>query len=310
MITKIIGTGSYLPLNKVTNEDLSKLVETSDEWIVTRTGIKERRVTDEESVTDLAVKAGEQAIEQAKIKPEEIELILVATMSSEYALPNVASSVQARLNAVNAVGIDINAACSGFVFALATANAYIKAGIYRTVLVIGAETLSKIVDWSDRGTCILFGDGAGAVIAKASDSGRLEQILCSDGFKGNCLTIMKEERGSFIKMNGQEVFRFAVKKVTESIQNLLAQTELEKDEIKYYFLHQANSRILKSVAERLNISVKQFPNNLRWYGNTSAASIPILLDEVNRKGMLSEGDYIVMSGFGGGLTWGSILLQW
>lgn len=311
MITKIIGTGSYLPSKRVTNEDLSKIVDTNDEWIVSRTGIKERRVVEQESVIELATKAGRQAIEQSGISLEEIDLILVATMSSDFALPNVASSVQACLKAVNAIAIDMNTACSGFIFALSVADSYIRAGIYRTVLIIGAETLSRIVDWNDRGTCILFGDGAGAVIAKASSQGRFEQVLYTDGSSGNCLAMKKEEKNhSFITMNGQKVFRFAVKKVPEVIEELLQQTKTKKEQIKYFLLHQANKRIIHAVSEKLSVPIERFPMNLQWYGNTSAASIPILLDEMNRKNLLERGDSIILSGFGGGLTWGSILLQW
>lgn len=313
MTTKIIGTGSYLPERKMTNDILSTIVDTNDEWITTRTGIKERRIAKEqESIIDMSAKAGEKALENAGMEAKEIDLILVATMSSNYALPNIASGVQAKLKAENAVCMDMNAACSGFVYGLSTANAYIQAGIYKTVLLIGAETLSRLIDWKDRGTCILFGDGAGAALAKAVPDGRLEQVLYSDGTKGACLSMTEpnEENKSFMQMNGQEVFRFAVKKVPESIQCLLKQSEMVKENISFYLLHQANVRIIRSVAERLKEPLEKFPTNLEWYGNTSAASIPILLDEQNRKGILKEGNNIILSGFGGGLTWGSILLQW
>lgn len=313
MTTKIIGTGSYLPQKRMTNEILSTIVDTNDEWITTRTGIKERRIAEQgESIVDMSAKAGKNALENAGIEASEIDLILVATMSSNYALPNIASGVQAILKAEHAVCMDLNAACSGFVYALSTANAYIQAGIYKTVLLIGAEMLSRLVDWKDRGTCILFGDGAGAAIAKVVSNGRMEQVLYSDGVKGACLSMteLNEKSESFIQMNGQEVFRFAVKKVPESIQILLKQSEIKKEDVDFYILHQANIRIIRSVAERLKEPLEKFPTNLEWYGNTSAASIPILLDEQNRKGILKEGNNIILSGFGGGLTWGSIFLQW
>ena len=320
MTAKIIGTGSAVPSEKITNDDLARFVDTSDEWISSRTGIKERRLAKEETTTSLAVSAAGRALEDAGIKPEEIELIVVATCSPDSFFPSTACQVQAQIGAVNAVAFDLSAACSGFLFALNTAQAYISGGIYEKALVIGAETLSKMLDWKDRSTCVLFGDGAGAAVLRADEKGLLGMVQYSDGTKGKVLTcharrtrnIIAEgtQETDYLKMEGQEVFRFAVKKVPECIEKLLEKTETAKEEIKYYVLHQANKRIIDSAAKRLKESEEKFPLNMNLYGNTSAASIPILLDEINRKGLLKKGDKIVLSGFGAGLTWGAALIEW
>lgn len=307
MIGKICGTGAYAPPNVMDNNDLSKLVETSDEWIRERTGIVRRHIADGENTVSMAVKSAESALKNANISAEEIGFIIVSTISSNVILPCAACEVQKEIGAVNAVCFDLNAACSGFLFAYNTAQAYIASGIYRTGIVIGAECLSNLIDWKDRGTCILFGDGAGAVVVKAKEGTQPSIITHSDGEKGKALTC---EQNDFIHMDGQEVFKFAVKQVPKCICELLEANGLKKEEIHYFILHQANRRIVKAVAKRLKIEIEKFPMNLQEYGNTSSASIPILLDEMNQKGLLRKGMKIVMAGFGAGLSWGASLIEW
>lgn len=310
MNTKIYGTGSCVPEQVVTNDDLSKTLDTSDEWIRTRTGIERRHIAEEEETASvLAVKAAQRALENADVQPEEIDAILVATSSGDYAFPNTASIVQAELGADNAACFDISAACTGFIYALSVANAYIQSGMYKKVLVIGAEVMSSLVDWTDRSVCVLFGDGAGAVVLGESDTGKQITRLHSNGGKAKVLTAGREKE-EYIKMDGQEVFRFAVKKVPESIEEVLEEAKVSSEEIKYFILHQANVRIIEGVAKRLKLSMDKFPVNLKEYGNTSAASIPILLDELNKSKKLERGDKLVLSGFGAGLSWGSTFLQW
>lgn len=321
MTTRIIGTGSALPETIVTNEDLSKIVDTSDEWISSRTGIRERRLAgDEESCVSLAVSAGKAALDDAGISPEEVELLLVATCSFESYFPSAACQVQAALGLENCVAFDVSAACSGFLFALNTAQAYIQAGIYQKALLIGTETLSRIVDWEDRSTCVLFGDGAGACVAAADEDGMIDFIQGSDGKSGHVLTAKASvgrtpaypegSQAKALAMEGQAVFKFAVKTVPGCVKQLLERNHMEAEELKYCILHQANARIIRSVAKHLRMPEEKFPMNLDKYGNTSAASIPILLDEMNRNGMLERGDKVVLSGFGAGLTWGAALLTW
>ena len=320
MTARIIGTGSAVPEQIVTNEDLSKIVETSDEWISSRSGIKERRVAKEETTTSLAILAGKRALENAGIASEEIEVIIVATCTPDYFFPNTACQVQEAIGAKHAVAFDLSAACSGFLFALSTAQAYIKGGIYQKALIIGAETMSKMIDWSDRSTCVLFGDGAGAAVVSAEETGVLELVQKSDGTGKGVLSCKaretrnllnhESETKEYLYMEVQPVFKFAVKTVPECVEEVLKKAEVKKEEIRYYILHQANSRIIQSVAKRLKEPEEKFPMNLSLYGNTSAASIPILLDEMNRNGMLNRGDKLVLSGFGAGLTWGAVLLEW
>lgn len=320
MTARIIGTGSAVPEQIVTNEDLSKIVETSDEWISSRSGIKERRLAKEETTTSLAILAGKRALENAGIASEEIEVIIVATCTPDYFFPNTACQVQEAIGAKHAVAFDLSAACSGFLFALSTAQAYIKGGIYQKALIIGAETMSKMIDWSDRSTCVLFGDGAGAAVVSAEETGLLELVQKSDGTGKGVLSCKaretrnllnhESETKEYLYMEGQPVFKFAVKTVPECVEEVLKKAEVKKEEIRYYILHQANSRIIQSVAKRLKEPEEKFPMNLSLYGNTSAASIPILLDEMNRNGLLNRGDKLVLSGFGAGLTWGAVLLEW
>lgn len=320
MTTRIIGTGSCLPETVVTNDYLSTIMETSDEWIVSRTGIRERRLAKTETTAQMSAEAAGKALQQAGVKPEELDLILVGTITGDHITPSTACEVQAALGAVNAVAFDINAACSGFMFALHTAHAYIMAGLAETALVIGAETLSKIMDWTDRSTCVLFGDGAGAAVITKSDTGLMAFDQGSDGERGKVLScknrtnnnplISTSKEPEYVHMDGQEVYKFAVTVVPESIQKVLHQAGIGVEEVDYFVLHQANVRIIQSVAKRLKVSVDKFPISLDHCGNISAASVPILLDEMNQKGILKRGMKIVMSGFGGGLTWGTALLEW
>ena len=287
MTARIIGTGSAVPEQIVTNEDLSKIVETSDEWISSRSGIKERRVAKEETTTSLAILAGKRALENAGVTAEEIEVIIVATCTPDYFFPNTACQVQEAISAKHAVAFDLSAACSGFLFALSTAQAYIKGGIYQKALIVGAETMSKMIDWSDRSTCVLFGDGAGAAVVSAEETGVLELVQKSNGAGKGVLSCKaretrnllnhESETKEYLYMEGQPVFKFAVKTVPECVEEVLKKAEVKKEEIRYYILHQANSRIIQSVAKRLKEPEEKFPMNLSLYGNTSAASIPDLV---------------------------------
>ncbi|MCM1175715.1 MAG: ketoacyl-ACP synthase III [Blautia sp.] len=320
MRTRITGTGSCLPATVVTNDDLSKIMDTSDEWISSRTGIRERRLVKEETTTAMSVKAAKRAMENAGVSPQEIELIIVGTITGDYVTPSAACEVQAAIGAEKAVAFDINAACSGFMFALHTADAYFKAGIYKTALILGAETLSKIMDWNDRSTCVLFGDGAGAAVVQSSRTGLLAYEQGSDGAGGMALTcpnrknnnpfIKNPAEAAYTKMDGQEVYRFAVTVVPASVRKVVGAAGLAIEDIDYFVLHQANIRIIQSVAKRLKVSEDRFPTSLDHCGNISAASVPVLLDEMNRKELLKPGMKIVLSGFGGGLTWGTAVIEW
>lgn len=320
MTTRIIGTGSCLPKTVVTNDDLSKIMDTSDEWISSRTGIRERHLVKDETTASLSIEAAKRALEDAGVAAEELDMIIVGTLSGDYATPSTACEVQAGIGAVNAVAFDINAACSGFIFSLHTATAYIRSGLCKTALIIGAETLSKIMDWNDRSTCVLFGDGAGAAVVRADEVGLTAFDQGSDGAKGMVLSspnrtnnnplVQTDKVPGYTKMDGQEVYKFAVTTVPASIQKVLDEAGLQAGDIKYFLLHQANIRIIQSVAKRLKVDMDRFPISLDHCGNMSAASVPVLLDEVNKKGMLQKGDKVIMSGFGGGLTWGTCLIEW
>lgn len=324
MSIRIMGTGSCLPENVVTNDFLSTIMDTSDEWISSRTGIRERRLVKEETTATMSAEAAKRALENAGIQAEDIDLIIVGTLTGDYVTPSTACEVQAAIGAVNAVAFDINAACSGFIYGVSMAYAYMKSGIYKNAIVIGAETLSKIMDWNDRSTCVLFGDGAGAAVLALSEDEKSAGIIGmeqgADGAKGMVLACQDRKNNNplvknptdlqYTYMDGQEVYKFAVTTVPESINRVLDKAELKVEDIKYFLLHQANVRILQSVSKRLKVSMDRFPISLDHCGNVSAASVPILLDEVNKKGMLQKGDKIVMSGFGGGLTWGTCVLEW
>lgn len=321
MAVRVIGTGSYVPDNIITNDYLSTVMDTNDEWIFERTGIRERRISTGEGTTEIAIKAAKEALRSAGIEARDIDLIICATCSPDKFVPSTACEVQSAMGAINATCFDLSAACSGFMYALNTAYGYIQTGMANKALVIGAENLSKIMNWNDRGTCVFFGDGAGAVVlTEATDGGILHSVTGSDGTKGDFLTCKAREMSNlvvkrdamvdYVKMDGQEVYKFAVTCVPKVIRALLQKAELESSEIKYFILHQANQRIMESVAKRLKVDVERFPMNIEKYGNTSAASIPILLDEMNKAGQLQAKDKIVLVGFGGGFTWGATLIEW
>ena len=317
---RIVGTGSCLPKQVVTNDDLSKIMDTSDEWISSRTGIRERHLVVNETTAEMSAEAAKQALLEAGMKAEELDLIILGTVSGDHVTPSTACEVQSKIGAVNAVAFDINAACSGFMFAMNTAYAYIQSGIYQNALIIGAETLSKIMDWTDRSTCVLFGDGAGAAVVKADEKGLIRFVQNSDGAKGMVLACENRLNNNplvenskdlhYVDMDGQEVYKFAVSTVPASINQVLEEAGLAVSDIKYFLLHQANMRIIQSVAKRLKADLDKFPTTLEHYANTSAASVPILLDEVNKKGLLQKGDKLVLAGFGGGLTWSAAVLEW
>lgn len=307
MIGKICGTGSYVPSEYLDNDDLSQMVDTSDEWIRERTGIVKRHIAKEETTVSMAAKAAKKALESAGVQPEEIDLLLVSTISSNVILPCTACEVQKEIHAVHATCFDLNAACTGFLFAYNTAQAYIANGMSKNALVIGAESLSNLVDWEDRGTCILFGDGAGAAVLRAESGEMYAAVTHSDGEKGDALTC---DMGAFMKMDGQEVFKFAVRQVPAGISEVLQKNGLSVDDIDYFILHQANRRIVEAVAKRMKVEIEKFPMNLQEYGNTSSASIPLLLDELNRQGKLKKGQKLIFAGFGAGLSWGASILEW
>ncbi|GKU25709.1 beta-ketoacyl-ACP synthase III [Clostridium folliculivorans] len=322
--TKIISTGSYAPNNIVTNDDLSKIVETDDQWISSRTGIRERRISLGENTSALAAKAGLDAINNAGLTPMDIDLLIVATTTPDSFTPSTACIVQDIIGAKKAYAFDVSAACSGFIYAISVADKIMRAGEEVNALVIGAETLSRIVNWNDRSTCVLFGDGAGAVVLKKTEEkGIISSVLGSDGTLGrSSLTCgefvpknpyIKDENQQdeiYINMDGKEIFRFAVNKIPQAVNEVLAKAETALDEVKLIFPHQANLRIVDAAAKKLDLPKEKFYVNLNKYGNTSAASIPLALDEANRNGLLQQGDKLVLVGFGGGLTWGSIFLQW
>jgi 3-oxoacyl-[acyl-carrier-protein] synthase III len=321
----ITGSGSAAPALAVDNHTLSQLVETSDEWIASRTGIKQRRLADPQtSLSAIATMAAQHAIAMANITPIDIDLIILATSSADD-LFGSACQVQAELGANRAVAFDLTAACSGFVFGLVTAAQYIRTGVYQNILLIGADMLSRWVDWSDRSTCVLFGDGAGAVVLQASETDRLLGFeLRSDGTQNKSLNLAYQgqekelfagatiSQGTYhpVTMNGQEVYRFAVQKVPEVIEKALHRANLSVEGVDWLLLHQANQRILDAIANRLKIPSEKVISNLANYGNTSAASIPLALDEQVRQGKIKPGDTIVTSGFGAGLTWGAAVFQW
>ncbi|MCY6372111.1 beta-ketoacyl-ACP synthase III [Clostridium ganghwense] len=319
---KIIGTGSYAPSNVVTNDDIAQFVDTSDKWISDRTGIKERRISKDEDTSVLSTKAAKLALENANVNPKDIDLIILATATPDYFIPSTACIIQEELGAVNATCFDISAACTGFIYGVNIATQFIKTGQSKTALVIGAEVLSKIVDWDDRNTCILFGDGAGAAILQRSDEkGIISVYTGSDGSGGehlecpavplnNKFSGEEKSNDNIVSMNGREIFKFATKIMPKCIDEVLKNTEYNLEDIKYIVPHQANTRIIEYVAKKLNIDLNKFYMNLDRYGNTSGGSIPIALDEMVQKGLLNKGDKIILVGFGGGLTFGAELIEW
>lgn len=320
MNLKIVGTGSSFPKEVVTNEFITNLVDTTDDFIVSRTGIKERHVATTETTVSLAVDASRKALEKAGIGAEELDLIIVTTMSPDNSCPNTACSVQNELGAKRAIAFDLNTACSGFIFAMSVADAYIKSGKFETVLIVSTEVLSKIIDWSERTTCILFGDGSGGAVLKADEKGLIGIREYSDGSGGKHLfagsipinNVLSVQRKEFVYpvMNGKEIVNFAISKVPDSIRAVLKDTGIDIFEIKYFVLHQANIKIIEGIAENLGIDMSKFPTNIEKYGNTSSASLPILLDELNRNEMILPGDKIILAAFGGGLTWATALIEW
>lgn len=321
----ITGSGSAAPIASLDNTELSRIVDTSDEWIASRTGIRQRRLASPTmSLAKLAAEAAQSAIAMSNLSPMDIDLILLATSTPDD-LFGTACLIQAELGATKAVAFDLTAACSGFVFGLVTAAQFIRTGAYQNVLLIGADILSRWVDWSDRRTCILFGDGAGAVVLQANDRDHLLGFeLRSDGTQNHYLNLAFQPQpkemvegitigqGSFhpITMNGQEVYRFAVRRVPEVIEKALFRADLSIEEVDWLLLHQANQRILDAVGDRLKLPREKIISNLAQYGNTSAASIPLALDEQVRQGTIKSGDTIVASGFGAGLTWGAAIFKW
>lgn len=322
---KIIGTGSSLPDDIMTNFDLEKIVDTSDEWIKSRTGIRERRIAkDNEATSDFALKASKKALEMAGITAEDLDLIIVATITPDMGFPATACIVQEKLGASKAAAFDLEAACSGFLYATTVGEQFIKSGAYKYVLVIGAETMSKILDFKDRNTCVLFGDGAGAVVLSPSndESGIKSFELGADGRGGKFLDMPAggsrlpateetvKDRLHYLRMDGSEVFKFAVRTMGTSSLNVIKKAGLTVDELDYLVPHQANIRIINSALKKLKLPIEKVKMNLDKYGNTSAASIPIALDEAVREGNIKKGDNVVLVGFGGGLTWGACLIKW
>lgn len=325
MITsKIVATGAGLPEQIITNDDLAKIVDTSDEWISQRTGIKERRISSGENLSVLASRAAKQIIERAGIGAEEIDLIIVATCTADYGTPCLACMVQKEIGAANAVAFDVTAACSGFLFATSVADKFIRCGVYKNALVIGGELLSKIIDWTDRSTCVLFGDGAAGVLLERTenDDGIVVEELGSQGDMYEVLTdgytaasnafneIPPLDKMDFVHMDGREVFKFATKKIAESVSRVMDKAGVTSEDIKYFVPHQANARIVEVAARKLDIPYEKFYMNIERFGNTSSASIPTALNEMNEKGLLQKGDKVILCGFGGGLSWGTILLTW
>lgn len=323
--TGIIGTGAYLPEKVLTNHDLEKMVDTTDEWIVSRTGIRERRIASaEQASSDLALPAAERALKAAGIRGADLDLIIVATVTPDMAFPSTACLLQDRLQASKAAAFDLSAACSGFLYGLASAAQFIQTGIYRYVLVVGVECLSKITDWTDRNTCVLFGDGAGAVVLGPvpADEGFKAFELGADGSGGDLLNLkgggsrhpmtpeMLDKGLQYLYMNGREVFKFAVRVMATATDRVMEKAGWDKDDIDFLVPHQANIRIIEPARNRLKLPEDRVVVNVDRYGNMSSASIPVALDEAVREGRIHKGDRLIFVGFGGGLTWGAAALTW
>ncbi len=321
----ILGIGSFIPPKKLTNFDLEKIVDTNNEWIITRTGIKSRHIADEHtSASDLATEAALKALKDADIKADEIDLIIVATATPDMAFPSTACIVQNNIKATKSAAFDLAAGCSGFIYGLVVAKQFIATGVYKKILLIGAEALSKVVNWNDRNTCVLFGDGAGAVVIGPTEEGKgiLSECLGADGEGGKFLTIpaggsrmpttLETVKGDlhYIKMDGSEVFKFAVRIMNKASMEAIEKSGYGIEDIDYLIPHQANIRIIESAAKKLKLPMDKVHVNLDKYGNMSAASIPIALDEAVKEGKVKENDIIVMVGFGAGLTWGSCVIKW
>lgn len=322
VFAKISQVAAYAPEQVITNDDLSLLMDTNDEWITSRTGIRRRHISKNQTTSDLATEVAKQLLQKSSLGADEIDFIIVATITPDSLMPSTAARIQANLGATNAFTFDLTAACSGFVFALATADKFIRSGLYQKGLVIGAETLSKTIDWSDRSSAVLFGDGAGGVLLEASATQYfLSESLHSDGRRKDSLTSGKialsspfsesDSDDKFLKMDGRAIFDFAIRDVSKSIKHLIVTTGLNPNDLDYLLLHQANVRILDKMAKKIGVDRDKFPANMMEYGNTSAASIPILLSECVDKGLikLDGSQTILLSGFGGGLTWGSLIVK-
>ncbi|MGG7077302.1 beta-ketoacyl-ACP synthase III [Clostridium sardiniense] len=321
---KIKGVGSYVPSQVITNDDLSKIVDTNHQWILERTGICERRISEGEDTSSIAYKAAKVAMDKAGIKGEELDLIIVATITPDSFTPSVACILQKMIGAKNATAFDLNAACTGFIYSLEVAESLLKTGRYKNALVVGAETLSKIIDWKDRSTCVLFGDGGGAAVIGIDEeekSGIINTYSISEGEKGDALTagandvinpFAKEEviKSKYVQMNGREVFRFATGAMVDSIKKVLEGTGYNLEDIDYVVPHQANLRIIDYAAKKLGLSKEKFYVNLERVGNTSSASVPMALADMDNEGKLEDGNLIVLVGFGGGLTCGATLIKW
>ncbi|MES2201426.1 MAG: beta-ketoacyl-ACP synthase III [candidate division FCPU426 bacterium] len=324
-LAAILGTGHYVPSRVMTNADLEKIVETSDEWIRSRTGIRERRIAAaDEHVSDMATYAGKAALESAGIQASELDLIILATLTPDYTWPAAACLVQRKLGAFRASAFDISAACSGFVYGISLAQAMVAAGTAKNILVIGAEKLSAVVDWKDRNTCVLFGDGAGAVVV-GPNQGRGAILSTHLGTDGTAVELLYQpgggtvcpvspeslaERKHFLHMNGKEVYKFAVKVMGEAAELAMAKAGLKSEDISLFIPHQANIRIIEAAAKRLELPMEKVFINLDKYGNTSAASVGIALDEAQAAGRLKRGDKTVLVAFGAGLTWASAVIEW
>ncbi|MCM1282924.1 MAG: ketoacyl-ACP synthase III [Muribaculaceae bacterium] len=318
---RILGTGSALPKKIVSNDDLAQVMDTSDEWIRTRTGIVNRHIAVEETTTSLSVEAAKNALAAANVSASEIDLIIAATVSPDYIFPTLSCEVQAALQATGATAFDIGAGCSGFLFAMGTADGYFRTGRYKKALIIGAETLSKMMDWSDRSTCVLFGDGAGAAVLSAEGDQLKAMTQGSDGAGGMALKCdnrpvnnlyhqLGAKTYSFTEMDGPAVYKFAVRTVPAAISRVLEESGTPVDDVKLFVLHQANRRIIEAVAKRLGQPMEKFPMNMQECGNISAASVPILLNQILAENRIMPGDKVVLAGFGAGLTWGACVLEW
>jgi 3-oxoacyl-[acyl-carrier-protein] synthase-3 len=318
----VVSTGAYLPSRVVSNDVLTHIVETSDEWIRSRTGIRERRIAAQDEMTsDMGAKAAQQALQRGGVDPESIDLIIVATCTPDTIFPSTACHIQRKIGATRAAAFDLLAACSGFLYAMITADQFIASGVYRTILVVGAEKLSSIVNWRDRNTCVLFGDGAGAVVLQHREGGRglLAFNLGADGSQPGILNLMTREgasfdgesvTGPFIEMAGKEVYRQAVSAMNRSAEECLEKAGCKPEQIRWFIPHQANFRIVEAVAQRMNVALDRFVINLDRYGNMSSACVPVALHETLMSGQLDRGDLILLVTFGGGVTWGSLVLEW
>ena len=321
----IESVGAYVPQRILTNKDLEKMVNTTDEWITTRTGIKERRIAEDwQASSDLAFEAAKMAIEKAGIDAEELDMIIVCGVTFDYPFPATACILQDKLGAKRAAAMDIEAGCTGFIYALSVAYGYVATGIYDNVLVVGSDVLSKVTDWQDRSSCILFGDAAGAALVSPfkgqgellhfylrSDGSRVDDLLIPAGGSRNPASHKTvDERLHYMKLNGPEVFRLAVRVIEDAVSSLLERAKLKKEEISLLIPHQANIRIINTAARNLGIPEEKFFVNVQRYGNTSAASIPLALYEALEEGRIKKGDYVILVGFGAGLTWGAYLIRW